>query len=94
TGIIEVRAELKGKYLYLTVQDNGSGMSKEKIEELLHPLPIEETSSRIMGLENVIQRLLFFYPDTPDVITIQSSPGMGTKIQICIDTEKEPCIVC
>ena len=92
-GIIEVRGELKDTFLYLTVQDNGSGMPQEKIDELLHPLPIEETSSRIMGLENVIQRLMFFYPDTPDVIKITSSPGIGTTIQICIDTENEPCIV-
>lgn len=93
-GIIEVRAELKDRYLYLTVQDNGCGISKEKIDQLLHPLPIEETSSKVMGLENVIQRLLFFYPDTPNVITIQSSPDLGTTIRICIDTEKNPCIVC
>lgn len=93
-GIIEVRGELKDRFLYLTVQDNGCGISKEKIDQLLHPLPIEETSSKVMGLENVIQRLLFFYPDTPNVITIQSNPDMGTTIQICIDTEKNPCIAC
>ncbi|HON13131.1 MAG TPA: histidine kinase [Treponema sp.] len=93
-GIVEVRAELNGKYLYLTVQDNGSGMTEEKIRQLLHPVPIEETTYRVMGLENVIQRLIFFYPENPDVITIESSLGMGTKIQICIDMEKEPCIAC
>lgn len=92
-GFIEVRGELKGNLLYITVQDNGSGMTKEKIDVLMHPLPIEETSSRVMGLENVIQRLLFFYPDNPNVITIQSGTN-GTTIQICIDTEKEACIVC
>lgn len=93
-SIIEVKAELDGKYLVLSVRDNGLGMTQEKIDELLHPLPIEETSSRIMGLENVIQRLLFFYPDTPDVITIDSNLGDGTKIQIRIDTESDPCFVC
>jgi signal transduction histidine kinase len=88
---IIVRAEKKESVLMLTVADNGCGMSRETIEKLLHPLPIEESSSRIMGLENVIQRLYFFYPDDPGVIRIESAEGIGTSIVISIDTEREPC---
>lgn len=90
-GAIEVRAEMQRADLVLSVSDNGQGMDEETIKKLLHPLPIDESSSRVMGLENVIQRLYFFYPDDPEVIRIRSEVGQGTTIVIRIDTEKEPC---
>jgi two-component system, sensor histidine kinase YesM len=88
---ILVRAEMKGRFLVLTVADNGSGMDGATIEGLLHPLPIDASSSRVMGLENIIQRLYFFYPDDPGVIRIDSAPGRGSSIIISIDTEREAC---
>lgn len=88
---IIVRAEKKGAILELSVTDNGCGMPPGTAEKMLHPLPIEESSSRIMGLENVIQRLYFFYPDDPDVIRIETGEAVGTSIVIRIDTEKAPC---
>lgn len=90
-GAIVVRAEMQRADLVLTVSDNGRGMDEQTIKKLLHPLPIDESSSRVMGLENVIQRLYFFYPDDPEVIRIRSEVGQGTTIVIRIDTEKEPC---
>lgn len=51
-------------------------------------------SMKVMGLENVIQRLHFFWPDDPDVVTIDSGPGRGTTITIRLDTEKKPCTPC
>jgi LytS/YehU family sensor histidine kinase len=68
-------------------------MERETVERLLHPQPIDESSvSRVMGLENVIQRLYFFYPDDPEVVDIETAPGQGTAIIIRIDTGREPCI--
>jgi sensor histidine kinase YesM len=94
TGLfrIAVRAEKAGDRLVLSVSDNGGGMSGETVKKLLHPLPIDESSvSRVMGLENVIQRLYFFYPGDPGVIQIETGSG-GTSILISIDTKREPCI--
>jgi len=90
-GSISVRAEMQRTDLVLTVSDNGRGIDEETIKKLLHPLPIEESSTRVMGLENVIQRLYFFYPNDPEVIRIRSAEGKGTAIVIRIDTEHEPC---
>ena len=102
TRRIEVRAVLEetpgGKRLVLSVGDNGCGMEGELVEKLLHPQSIDESSvSRVMGLENVIQRLYFFYPEDPGVVRIETNrnkaAGMtGTKIVIAIDTEREPCL--
>jgi sensor histidine kinase YesM len=88
---IIVRVRKEGIHLTLSVTDNGNGIPSETIASLLHPLPMEESSSRIMGLENVIQRLYFFYPDDPEVIRIDSETGRGTSITIRLDTEREPC---
>ncbi|MDR1930605.1 MAG: histidine kinase [Treponema sp.] len=89
---ISVGARLEGRRLVLSVRDNGRGMAAETAEQLLHPHSLEESSmSRVMGLENVIQRLYFFYPGDREVAEIQSGTG-GTSVIIRIDTEKEPCI--
>jgi sensor histidine kinase YesM len=91
---ILVRVGKDGERLILSVNDNGCGMPAGTAEKLLYPHSIDESSvSRLMGLENVIQRLYFFYPDDPGVVRIKTGPGEGTTIIISIDTGREPCIV-
>jgi sensor histidine kinase YesM len=90
---IIVRVEKTGERLVLSVRDNGCGMSRETVDRLLHPQGIDESSlSRVMGLENVIQRLYFFYPGDGEVVRIETAPGKGTAVFICIDTGRKPCI--
>jgi sensor histidine kinase YesM len=90
---IAVRVEKTGGRLVISVRDNGCGMSRETVDRLLHPQSIGESSlSRVMGLENVIQRLYFFYPGDGEVVGIETEPGKGTAIFIRIDTGRKPCI--
>jgi sensor histidine kinase YesM len=92
-SLVNVRAEKQGQRLVLSVRDNGCGIDSETAERLLHAHSIDESSvSRVMGLENVIQRLYFFYPDDPEVVHIESVPGQGALVKISIDTGREPCI--
>jgi sensor histidine kinase YesM len=92
-SLIMVRAERSGNRLVLSVRDNGYGMPEGTAEKLLHPLSLDESSiTRVMGLENVIQRLYFFYPGDPAVVSIETGAGRGTAVIIRIDMEKEPCI--
>lgn len=88
---IIVRAQQDGAFLRLSVSDNGRGMPQGIADSLLHPLPLDAFSSRIMGLENVIQRLYFYYPDDPEVVRIRSESGAGTTVSIRIDTRRIPC---
>jgi LytS/YehU family sensor histidine kinase len=89
---ITVNAGIQGKRLVLSVEDNGCGMPEETVKKLLHPQTIDESStSRVMGLENVIQRLYFFYPDDGGIVDIKTGPE-GTHVIISIDTEREPCL--
>lgn len=90
---IIVRAEKRDRFLVLSVADNGCGIDESTSSELLHPMNIDESSTPVMGLGSVIQRLYFFYPDDPGVISIRSGEdGRGTTIVLRIDTEREPCI--
>lgn len=92
-GTVTVRIFLEGTVLVISVADNGIGMPNELIGRLLAPyIRDSQLGPKVMGLENVIQRCYFFYPDQPDVITIRSEPGNGTEIIIRIHTEVEPCI--
>jgi LytS/YehU family sensor histidine kinase len=89
---INIKAELIDKRLVISVSDNGRGMSVETAGKMLHPQSIDESSqSRVMGLQNVIQRLYFFYPSDPNVVGIKTNTE-GTAVIIRIDTEKEPCL--
>jgi sensor histidine kinase YesM len=85
---------LDQNYLVISVTDNGTGMNSETAEKLLHPQSIDESSlSRVMGLQNVIQRLYFFYPSDPGVIDIKTgAEHEGTTVIIRINTEQEPCL--
>ncbi len=92
-GIITVSVRYEDPILLISVSDNGVGIPEETIKQVLTPHTHEyKLSSRVMGLENVIQRCYFFYPDQKDVINIKSYPGQGTEVLIKIHTEVQPCI--
>jgi sensor histidine kinase YesM len=92
-GTVSVRVWKDGTIIRLSVSDDGIGIPQEIIKSLLkrHTWDYEHTS-KVMGLENVIQRLYFFYPENRDIIQIHAEPDLGTEVLISIDTEEEPCI--
>ena len=92
-GSVAVRIRREENLLLLSVRDDGVGIPKEIADSLLkrHSWDQEHTS-KVMGLENVIQRLYFFYPENDGVVSINSAEGEGTEIMITIDLEEEPCI--
>ncbi len=92
-GTVSVRVWKEGQVVLLSVSDDGIGIPQEIINSLLkrHTWDHEHTS-KVMGLENVIQRLYFFFPENRDIITINAEPDRGTEVLISIDTEEEPCI--
>ena len=93
TGTITVKVHVHDKVLLISVADDGIGMSPELVRQLLTPHAHDyQLGPKVMGLENVIQRCYFFYPDRKDVIDIHSTPGKGTEVIIRIHTEVEPCI--
>lgn len=92
-GTVAVTVKYIDPVLIISVKDDGLGMANETVDELLTPHTHDyRLSSKMMGLENVIQRCYFFYPDQKDVIDIITTPNIGTEIIIRIHTEVEACI--
>lgn len=92
-GTIIINVTFTHNLLKLSVKDNGKGIIQKTIDELLIPHTHDyKLSSKVMGLENVIQRCYFFYPNNKKVVEIKSEINYGTEIIISIDTEVEPCI--
>jgi two-component system sensor histidine kinase YesM len=89
-GHIRVEARLEHNRLLLTVQDNGAGMSNERLAEMQHlleaPLASLEASSPGMtgksyGMLNVQARLRLSFGDEYG-IELESQEGEGTSVTI------------
>lgn len=89
--IVQVRIQLEEGSLCLQVEDNGCGMEEEVIEKLLSREESDTTFHKVMGLENVIHRLRFLYPEHDDILTISSRKGEGSCVAIRIPREAVPC---
>jgi len=92
-GQISISARKQDDVLILSVRDNGIGIDQRTIDRLLAKHNRDDDhGTKVMGLENVIDRLHFFFPEQPDVVSITGDPSRGTEILIRIYTEVEPCI--
>ena len=86
-GIIILRVYEKEERVYIEVQDNGKGITKERIDEVMsgkvevHP---RSHHSNGIGIGNVISRLRLFY-GIEDVIQIESKgENQGTTVRLTL----------
>lgn len=68
----------QGSFIQITIEDNGNGIPKEKLNQLL-----SEKSGRGVGIRNVYERLKIYYGDKA-CMTISSEENNGTKVTIVI----------
>lgn len=86
-GHIDLRVYTKDEFVYMSIKDNGIGMSKEQIESILSGEGVNKTNtsnsgSNGIGLGNVIERLQIF-TGREDVIEIYSEgEGKGSEFII------------
>lgn len=82
-GEISINAKLKEGDLYLTVRDNGLGMSPDMVNELLvQPAQVHvNTRGSGIGLWNVNERIKLYFGDRYG-ISIQSEPDEGTQVTL------------
>ena len=68
--------------LYIDVEDNGSGMTKETLDQLLDPSkPFRKSKGSGIGVRNIHQRIqLAFGPEYG--LTFFSEPDEGTLVRI------------
>lgn len=80
-GEITIAVQITDK-LYIIVQDNGIGMNKEKLEEIINSLNDYSRLTRSsIGLNNVNQRIKLLYGDEYGLV-IDSEENAGTRIAI------------
>jgi sensor histidine kinase YesM len=66
----------------IVIEDNGIGMTRESIDNLLASSPEDHDSRRGVGIKNVQQRLEIIFKK--NVMEITSIPGKGTTVKIHI----------
>lgn len=79
TGLISIKIYNENNLLKIRIRDNGVGMSPEKIEALLQ----NKTSSRGIGIQNVLLRLKIYFGDSFNLI-IMSQENIYTLFELSI----------
>ncbi len=82
-GIVRIIAELSDNNLKICVEDNGTGMDNEKLNELITNVTSTEELSSNIGLRNVYRRLKLYYEDDVS-FEIESEKEIGTKVSFTI----------
>ena len=85
--IVIISARIQDDNLLISVEDNGIGMSEEKIQELFSEEPVEKQQNRSIGLLNIHKRMQYLYGEAYGV-EIKSEPEKGTIVFLKIP-EKE-----
>lgn len=90
-----IKADIEANALVITVKDNGSGMTREKVESIMHRItdPKAEIKSEPekpddmesgVGIRNVYQRMIMNYAERFR-FKIHSEPGYGTEVILIIE---------
>lgn len=84
-GMIEIKIEKREKrLLYISVIDNGEGMTWSETEDLRKSINKKDISkTRSIGLYNINQRIRLSYGEEYG-LTIESQKNIGTKITLCL----------
>lgn len=80
-GTVKLTVEKVDEGVAITVEDNGAGISKEKLQEIFH----EETACSGVGLRNIQRRLILYYGQGLD---IKSEKDEGTRVTMIIPAGK------
>lgn len=83
--ILRISAKVEEENVVISIEDNGVGISEEKIEEIKKNLEDDTISSKHIGIKNVYKRLRIVYNDKAD-LKIDSREGEYTRICIIIPT--------
>lgn len=84
-GIIDIHICKNDEgHINISIQDNGVGMSADKIKKIFSEHPSDKTQLfREIGIANIQKRIQYEFGSEYG-ITIESEPGEFTKMTICI----------
>lgn len=84
---INIQAEVIGADILFTIIDNGDGIDKETLHNIQKSLQSKKSNKMGIGLYNVHRRLVLLYGEGFG-LSIKSTPGSGTKVEIKIPFNK------
>lgn len=91
-----LKADIIDGSLIISVKDNGTGMNKEQVKTILNNVynpeanvGTQEENSAGVGIQNVYRRMVMNYHHRFH-FSINSAPGCGTEIILCVDKEESP----
>ena len=84
--ILKIGAETVDKNVIVTIEDNGIGISEEKLKEIKDNMENDSINSKHIGMKNVYKRLRIVYNERAD-LKIESREGEYTLISIIVPTE-------
>lgn len=83
-GLITISGKVEGELLFLTVSDNGLGMTGQALENLRRNMQSDMIKeSHHIGMTNVNQRIRLYYGDDYGLI-VDSREGIGTSVTVRI----------
>ncbi|WP_041086112.1 sensor histidine kinase [Jeotgalibacillus soli] len=89
-GVLQLSIQQKDSFVQVMVQDNGAGIPKERLQQLMTQ-QVESESGTGIGLYNVNERLKKMLSENA-ALNIRSSAGEGTSITFKI-TKNQPNII-
>lgn len=81
-GRLEITARVKENILYLTVKDNGRGMTQEQIRELLTKKAKKTKGLTAVGVPNVRDRLELYYGERSELSYESTEEGTTAEIYL------------
>ena len=90
---VGIRARVNDGLREIRVEDNGGGMTPEKLQELQSMLRGDAKAGRSVGVWNVYRRLALYYGDNFQ-FDIESTPGQGTTCIVSLPVNKEEVLPC
>ena len=88
-GLVKVTGRMEGAWLILQVQDNGAGMSPERLMQVRDGLCGDGGESAGYGLFNVNKRIQLYYSQ-PQGVWIESQVGEGTTVTLKLPVRSLP----
>lgn len=81
SSILEITGRIQNERIMLSIKDNGVGMSRELAERLERGEIVNTRGG--YGLSNVVKRIALYFGE-PYGLHIQSEPGAGTEVLLCL----------
>lgn len=85
SGEIHIATEYENGSLSITVTDNGIGIRKEKLDEIIENMETDGNAREAVGMANIYKRLKLYYGESCEM-TVESTFMKGTKVNIIIKT--------